>query len=470
MIATVSLTGASHAVTAGLEAIFLLALVGAIAALLVHRLRELRRPRVVLGSFADGDAVGLGMSFQRDLQVAIKEFQGSGIIRSDIATSDTGEMELRTAALAALLQGTLIGGIIALLDLLIPPTDLRLDGALLPSNGSGVGVWLRLSNRGRQVTQAVSLRHDEYASLMHAGGAAYESFTPLLTPAVVWLAYQIQIHLSPRPRKPSQDRPLYPFGVKDWLSYAYAMAGADRHVDEDPEMARRLYLRALECDSGNRVALLNLAVLDIRLGASRGSVRSLNRACNRLRQLRHNSDAGVGVPELMGKSGQIELIRRDGLWFRASYNVAFAYLIFAELRPEDSAELYDLAQKVLAELVNQIAWILAPGAPGPTSYSAEPSSIYRPAMSDFAQDLEPQVLVMAAAVLRRSGGDALTQALTASLVIHRSLMDAATPDRIVGYVRSREPDYRARYNVACYFSRAGDDDVRDGGDGASAYE
>jgi hypothetical protein len=197
-----SVTSVAQSATTVLEALLIAAAALAVGALFSGRAKDRRNPRVVLGRFGDGPAgSGYGAAVLRDIQVAVRRLEGGAFVRSELATAGSGDLALPPAAITALPQGTVVAALLALLDLLYPSRDLRLDGCLQPDNGEGVGIWLRLSNRKRSITRIVSLRHDTYAPRVGAPAAGepkpdpYGPYAPLVTPAAIWLAYQINERL-----------------------------------------------------------------------------------------------------------------------------------------------------------------------------------------------------------------------------------------------------------------------------------
>jgi hypothetical protein len=180
-----------------LEVILIAAAALAVVALFFGRAKDRRNPRVVLGTFGDGPAGGgNGAAVLRDIQVAVARMEGGAFVRSELATAGSGDLSLPPAAITALPQGTVVAGLLALVEVLYPSRDLRLDGYLEPDNGEGVGIWLRLSNRKRSIASIVSLRHDTYAPRVSAASVGDQAsaypYAPLITPAAVWLAYQIR--------------------------------------------------------------------------------------------------------------------------------------------------------------------------------------------------------------------------------------------------------------------------------------
>jgi hypothetical protein len=202
-----------------------------------------------------------------------------------------------------------------------------------------------------------------------------------------------------------ETRP-FPFSVQNWESYALASAGATCQQDEQPEEARTLYARALDLDPRNRLALHNLATLDLRFGASHAEARGrLFRACYRLKAVRRLSTDGKGASRVVRDDKSVVHVKRDGLWCRATHNLALTYLLLHELRvapfhdddpPADRR--VELAQATLSELVVQIGDVLI----GADAIDDEEDPVtYVKTMRPFVLALQPQVVIAAAGLLAR---------------------------------------------------------------------
>ena len=61
--------------------------------------------------------------------------------------------------------------------------------------------------------------------------------------------------------RPSDDDGSASFGTQDWQSFAAFLAGVEAHLSGNRPEAKRCYLEALDKDSTNVKAQLNLAVL-----------------------------------------------------------------------------------------------------------------------------------------------------------------------------------------------------------------
>jgi hypothetical protein len=263
-------------------------------------------------------------------------------------------------------------------------------------------------------------------------------------------------------RAPPQVHARYPFGITRWDSYALAAAGAERHEEGDSEFARRLYLEALALDPHNRMALVNLGVLDIRVYTVTADVTILDRAFRRLTRAREESDSRARSSDVMTSEGVVA-IHRDGLWFRATYNLTCAKVVAAEKQPEAAESLTREAQEVLAELVLQLAAVFD-GADVP-GRDRDTAAVYRHTMREFSNDLAPQVMVTAAGLVRTTHGRALTDALQTYFAADSPV----EPAKIVKDVEMGEPNYRARYNIACYYSRLGATPSTKSGERDAAY-
>jgi hypothetical protein len=80
-------------------------------------------------------------------------------------------------------------------------------------------------------------------------------------------------------------------------------------------------------------------------------------------------------------------------------------------------------------------------------------------MRQLLETLEPTILLLTAGVLRRwaqKSGDFDLRDYDRRLLLDGLREKRATPTQIVEYVRTLPLDYRARYNLACYFAGVAD--------------
>jgi hypothetical protein len=218
-----------------------------------------------------------------------------------------------------------------------------------------------------------------------------------------------------------------------------------------------MYTRALDLEPTNRLARFDLAIHDFRaappydrpaiiramhqflLVQDQSLNRDLRRRQRRRRSLRHTYP-----------------VYRDGLWFRARYHLALCRLMLDDQWPRADGGDLEAAQRDVGELVCQLTHVQN------QSDRDEPigGRRYSLVMTDFAAQFRPQLLVMAASILLKGTEHApqLTEALRAHLrcenVNAQVLIQHAEADPRL--------NYRARYNLACFYARRiadGDDQV-----------
>lgn len=450
------------------------------------------------------------------------------VVRVDLATAASGELSLPATVSSPAPQASLVNVSLALLDILLPPKEWCVSGYLEPAVNGSVAISLNLTDRQKKLARAISIRESDFEPRPHRpnlddvvlavrrnGGTSgprtdYERYARLITPCAVWLYYSTRGLI--RERRGHLYRcwiwlwgervSRAPFGVKHWESYAYSARGAELQAAENPDGAREMYAKALARDPKNRLALVNLGVLDVRYGTTHEAhVRLLCRGRDRFEAVRGLSEKADGVACVRGRFGRDIFVRRDGLWARATYNLALAETLIARLPDSRLAQLdadghldrrtdgqhrgrthgqpIDVSRALrkqadghLAELVQRLTVIQAK-VPGEPRDEDDPT-FYCGVMTDFAVDLESQVLIMSAGVLDDTDSSDLRVAVTDRLRLEANPRRARrqgepTPNHVIDFVRDRGLSFRGHYNLACYFARHGDRAIGDSADQARLY-
>ena len=429
---------------------------------------RLRTPRLVLTRFQTyerGDR-DLGTSATYDLRAALRQLRSEDSARVDLVTAAAAQLELPSQVATAVPPSNLISAITTLLDQLMPPLDTSIEGCLQPAGASGVGITLSLSDRARGIGQAVTLRQKQFA---RNGSAPYDvdAYADLLIPAAVW----VHFHTSEPPRllsripvvtawwakhnQPSGQphtahrRRRKPFGVEHWESYALAASGAHLQAEADLGRARQLYAQALDIEPTNRLALFNLAVLDMRTTEQF----ALQRARMRFEQVRDLSELGAS-PRPGDPVQRFTVFRRDGIWCRATYNLAVVNLLLVDLNftDEHAAHVWKASEHI-ADLVEQFHEIRTGHVRSEDAQPGEQAK-YCAEMAPLVDQIDDQVLVTSAGLLSRlqaTPPQALRRALQGYLDVETDDSDA-----VIAAVKARgHLTARGRYNLACCLARSG---------------
>jgi tetratricopeptide (TPR) repeat protein len=221
---------------------------------LARRLRRLVSFATFTGPAKDDDPT-LSRSFSSELREAVANIGvAHGGVRPDLVLPE--ERKDATADLStAFPQLRFLGGIVALLDRIVPSRGRQVTGHLQPATDAGVGTSIALSRAGGKILGQVTLRQGEYAPLPATGRAAGDAsdYASLIAPATYWLLNEL-----------SAEEKLPP----DWRAHALFASGARLQEAGDMRHARQLYEEALEYTPPLRDAQLNLAGIEIKEGAS----------------------------------------------------------------------------------------------------------------------------------------------------------------------------------------------------------
>jgi hypothetical protein len=462
----VSVSGAASVVTAVLTAVLILAVIVAVVVLVGGRFVARRRGTLVVTELAASGEIqtaGYGAAATEALKVRLEELRREDAVRVDLATGASGELRLPAAVSAQLSQAWLIDAVLSLIDLVLPPNEWRLSGYLEPATNGQVAISLTL-NRGKRVAQATSLRESDFSigdpelpdvvSARPAAAVDYARYARLITPAAVWLYYQTRELTRHRHSavyrwtvglvRRHAEAPA-PFCVTDWQSYALTAVGAELQAADHPKKARTLYAQALSLEPKNRMALFNLGVLDIRDGtANKRESRLVERGRLRFRRVRELSTQPGAAANARTAKGRTVRIKHDGLWCRATYNLALANILIG-----GAGDLGEAAGAV-SELTQRLAAIRNPED---RILGEDDNTTYRASMKPFADELEPQVLILAAGLLHLAGDAKLRDVLAARVELSPG-GDLASA--VIDVARNRGLNYRGHYNLAAYYARRGD--------------
>jgi hypothetical protein len=217
-------------------------------------------------------------------------------------------------------QAKLLAGLIQMLDGLLFRKLVIVSGTVHPVHEHrGAGITLVVTNRsGREVEQITVWEHD--FALKEAGDKTTDAvrYERLILPAAVWLAYCPMLGAKPKD-EPLEDAPLH---VRDWRSYALFALG---ELVPYPAKQQWLYEKALDRDSGNLGARLNLAALLLRRPELDVPEEGNDAALR-------NGDR-TGWKECLDEAGRhLECVARntspikDPIWYRARYMQAIRLL------------------------------------------------------------------------------------------------------------------------------------------------
>ncbi|HEU0250702.1 MAG TPA: hypothetical protein VFR48_08260 [Solirubrobacteraceae bacterium] len=173
------------------------------------------------------------------------------------------KFELPASITEAIPQAGLLTGLVQMIDKLLYRKLFIVSGTVHPPHPNrGAGVTLLVTNRNGSRSEQVTVWEEDFV-LKEAGAKAEAAvrYERLILPVAVWLAYCPM--LAPKRRRlPAQLLPQRrlqsPLGAHDWRSYALFALG---ELVPTAEQQRHLYELALDRDSANIGARLNLAAL-----------------------------------------------------------------------------------------------------------------------------------------------------------------------------------------------------------------
>ncbi|HYB23242.1 MAG TPA: hypothetical protein VED41_05560, partial [Solirubrobacteraceae bacterium] len=162
------------------------------------------------------------------------------------------KFELPAAIGEAVPAAGILAGLIEMLDRMLFRKLYGVSGTVHPIHEHrGAGLTLAIAARnGRTVNQVTIWERDFLLKEAGEGASIAVRYERLVLPAAVWLGYSRQLGLK-------KDKPP-PLHTSDWRSYALFALG---EIVPDRTKERRLYELALDMDSCNLGARLNLATL-----------------------------------------------------------------------------------------------------------------------------------------------------------------------------------------------------------------
>jgi hypothetical protein len=247
------------------------------------------------------------------------------------------KFEFPASITEAVPQAGLLAGLVQMIDKLLYRRLFIVSGTVHPPHEHrGAGITLVVTNRNGRDSEQVTVWESDFL-LKEAGAKAKEPvrYERLILPVAVWLGYCRILGF--------KQGPYPPLGARDWRSYALFALG---ELVPDPTKQRRLYELALDRDSGNIGARLNLAALllqrpsgqvppgnedaEISSGTSEGWQERLHEAAAHL-EVVAESNAAAGQP----------------IWYRSRYMDAICCLYLGHA-PDATKALSELRLKMKA--------------------------------------------------------------------------------------------------------------------------
>ncbi len=211
---------------------------------------------------------------------------------------------------------------------------------------------------------------------------------------------------------PTSSREFIPLGTKEWQSYAYFRAGVSWSLEDKKEKARQLYVEALSRDMNNHGALFNLGVIDMESG-------EYDKAIERFLMARTSTE----------KEKTNDLFN-DPVWYSAMYQLAASYqykVIKAEEGQEKAEQELIEAEEAAKNLVTMINEAIE-----------SPQKNENMALRQYLMSFKLMAVILYAGILvsQEKENEA------------KPLIESLKPFSLL--------PYRVRYNLACYYSMAGD--------------
>ncbi len=218
---------------------------------------------------------------------------------------------------------------------------------------------------------------------------------------------------------PAPSEEFIPLGTKDWQSYAYFKAGVSWSLEGEKEKARQLYVEALSRDINNRGALFNLGVIDMESGEYDKAVERLLMARNSAEKEKTNN------------------LYSDPVWYSAMYQLAASYQ-YKVIKAEEGQELNEAEEtaKILVTKINEAIESLRKNE--------------NKVLKQYLESFRPMAVILYAGILFGRGKEKEAE----------SLIESLKPFSLLSY--------RVRYNLACYYSIAGN--KKEGKEQTNAYK
>jgi tetratricopeptide (TPR) repeat protein len=199
-------------------------------------------------------------------------------------------------------------------------------------------------------------------------------------------------------------------GTKDWQSYAYVRAGVDWQLRDELSNARQMFLKALDHDPDNPVALFNLSSCNVRAGEYDLALMRLTKA----RALADHTD-------------EVDVLR-----YKAVYQLAATYAYKSASEKDPSTK-----QRHLADAEREAKWLVEKieRALGSADTSDDVKGVL--------ETIQPIAEILYAGIVAGipnspNSGDA--EERLSRIEANENLLNLS---------------YRARYNLACYYARKG---------------
>jgi tetratricopeptide (TPR) repeat protein len=409
-------------------------------------LRRVLRPRVAISPFSGAEKSGddeLGTGFAVELQSTIENSgDETGGTRPDLTLPGSPAGSLPASVTAAFPPLNFFGGLVDLVNSLIPSRDKALTGHLHPVTAEGVGASLVFAREGNgRIIEQVMLRQRTYGPVPPNGNGKVSArdYAVLHSPASYWLREVV-------PRS-WRRRVVGAFSEPEppWQAKALFAAGARLQEAGNADHARRLYTESLGYAPPIPDVLINLGGIEMKKGSADLDLYEVARGIAHLEQ------------------GVVSQVKPN--WYRGNYLLAVAYANVAQAREADpklqvpdrlrgasmKAEGYAFAVATALE-----SKLIALNAKGRRMDHADHS------LSQFLEALEPTILLLLAGIVRRwdSEREASTDVpddRAREWLLEGLEGNALTDDQIVTYVSRLQLDYRARYNFACYLAGQGDE-------------
>lgn len=410
--------------------------------------RVVHRP-LVIGAI-DGDEAGVLWQIRDALGTASAPI-GGGV---DLATgTDNSDQVLEGVggALAKLPQGVLLAGAWRFVRLLVARTPLTVEGKTLPHGRRGVGLSLSVA-RGRRLLRTVTLWQQSYElGPVPAEEEAEPPWERLAIGGAAWAQYTWLERLGGRELTRS-------LGTADWQSFAFLQVGLEVTTrDADRDLAQALFAQAVARDPANLQALFNLAVVDRR---GQEPEQAIERLLGLERAVAKEATPPGVEPNEANRPNR-EILERDSLWFQATYNLAAAYVqrYIAVYRPGDDpvdqpdfAKALQRARLLVRDVEVALRWYARASSLTPTQ---------RACRSAVEAVEGPGVALLASLhAMRLRGRDIGVEPVGRTLqrweVVKGAEAREFPPHLLVeGFLvkDARRASHRARYNLACYYSR-----------------
>jgi hypothetical protein len=357
-----------------------------------------------------------------------------------IVTAPTGKLELPDVkSLVPQL------GIISQLTNLLPSLfsllgrksfTFTLSGYLHPISDRGVGLTLTLKNeQGTIISNCTIWQKDYDPELSSKSDKNPAPYYFLVEPAAIWTLFQLDSQITKLEMKKW-------CGVKNWKSYAYFRAGVYWRLQNKGNWAKLMFNNALNEDSSNRFAVLNLGMLDTLNSEYDRAIDRLNLAKKMSTEATKSHQDSRGV-------------WKDAVWYKSSYQLAANYLYKLNIVKADEEaktlvnqiknyldsyeeeannfgnSIKTIINRPLQKLVSRAGW--KPTPQELLEMSNTDKKCYRDRYIAFLKEMEPIVLSMYATVL----------------VMNNRVIESEKEIEKIAKLTTLH-SYRTHYNLACY--------------------